>query len=248
MKRGPIVATIPTVLILSLAFVSRCRTPQGGLVGTLIIHNLPAILDAGQSRFHVSELRSGDHVLRASRKDAANLFLRFADSIGSLRMRRKRLGKRPGFLLLTSLQLLEELHERIRIVSRLVHVLQAKVVGFRLKAAREAQKCQRQSQACRRTNGITDAASYEDQRNGSNVRPLSARHLTRRVTGSNMGDLVRHNTGKFGLFVSSQDQSRVYVEESAGQGESIDFVRVDNLDGERDLGIGVADQVLTDAI
>ena len=66
--------------------------------------------------------------------------------------------------------------------------------------------------------------------------------------GADVGGLVGHDAGKFGLFVSGHDEAGVDVEEAAGKGHGVDLVRVDDLDGEGDLAIGVLDDVLTDAV
>ena len=68
------------------------------------------------------------------------------------------------------------------------------------------------------------------------------------MAGRNVGNLVRHHACKLSLFVGRQNQSAVHVEETARQSEGVDLVRVDDLDSERHLGVGVAHQVLPDSI
>ncbi len=57
-----------------------------------------------------------------------------------------------------------------------------------------------------------------------------------------------HDPGQLRLLVGIQNQAGVDVEESAGQRQGVDLVRIDDLDGERNLAIGVLDDVLADAV
>ncbi len=63
-----------------------------------------------------------------------------------------------------------------------------------------------------------------------------------------MRDFVGHDAGEFGLFLGAEDQAAVDVEEAAGEGEGVDLVGVDHLDGEGHAGVGVADEVLADTV
>ena len=59
---------------------------------------------------------------------------------------------------------------------------------------------------------------------------------------------MRHHAGQFGFGIGLQDQAGVHEEESAGQREGVHFFGIEHLDGERNLGVGVADQVLAHAV
>src|SRR5439155_21465880 len=48
--------------------------------------------------------------------------------------------------------------------------------------------------------------------------------------------------------IGSENQAAVDVEESAGKSECVDFVGIDDLDGEWHLRIGIANEVLSDAV
>src|SRR2546422_3554266 len=63
-----------------------------------------------------------------------------------------------------------------------------------------------------------------------------------------MGDFMRHHPGQFRLFIGTQHQSAIHVEKAAGQCKSIDLVRVDHLDSEGHFGVGIAHQVLANAV
>ena len=57
-----------------------------------------------------------------------------------------------------------------------------------------------------------------------------------------------HHAGQFGFFLGAENQAAVYIKETAGKSESVDLVRVNHLDGEGNLGVGVAHEVLPDAV
>ncbi len=57
-----------------------------------------------------------------------------------------------------------------------------------------------------------------------------------------------HHAGKLGLFLCAEDQAAVYIEETAGEREGVDFVRINNLDGEGNARVRIAHQVLADAV
>ena len=63
-----------------------------------------------------------------------------------------------------------------------------------------------------------------------------------------MRDFVRHDSGELGFIVSGEDEAGIHIKESTGKREGIDLVRFDNLDGEGNLRIRVANDVLSDAI
>ena len=72
--------------------------------------------------------------------------------------------------------------------------------------------------------------------------------LPRAVARRHVGDLVRHHARQLGFAIGPQDQARVDEEESSGQRESIHLFGIQHLDGERNLGVGIAHQVLTDPV
>nr|QST87845.1 hypothetical protein [uncultured organism] len=68
------------------------------------------------------------------------------------------------------------------------------------------------------------------------------------VAGGDVRDFVGHNAGEFRLFLGAENQAAIDVEKAARESESVDFVGVDDLDGKGHAGIGVADEILADAI
>ncbi len=174
--------------------------------------------------------------------------MRLLDTIGGLRVRGERLGKGARFLLLLRLNLLEETDESLRIVARLVHILQSKIISFRFEITLELHESQRQSQAGSLIHSISDAASYENQRQRANLGPIRPCHLAHLVAGAHVGNLMRHDSGEFRLFVGCQDQPGIHIEKPARQGERVDFIGVNDLDSEGYLRIRIAHQILADAV
>ena len=68
------------------------------------------------------------------------------------------------------------------------------------------------------------------------------------MVSADVGRLMRHNPRQFSLFVGIQDQTRVDIEEATRQSKRIDLVRIQDLDRERDLAVGILHDVLADAI
>src|SRR6185437_12404558 len=160
----------------------------------------------------------------------------------------KSLVKKARLLFFQRLQFSEKSCKGLRIVTRLVKVLHTELVGFGLKAAGELHEGDRQGQAGSALDGVTDAATHEDQGNGGNVRQVAASLLAGDMAGSYMGNLVGHDAGQLSFVIGRQDQAGIDVEKSAWQGESIDLVRINHLDREGYFGIGVAYQVLAHAV
>src|SRR5580700_2572973 len=144
---GRLVAVIPPlqgrlIIVARRCSIAGCVSPrsasQTGLVAVLVIDHLPPVFERCQPRFDVVEFRRSHGVLEPSWKDMLNLFLGLGDPVGRLGMGGKSLGERSRLLLFHGLQFLEEGNERLRVVSRLVHILQAQVIGLRLERALEA--------------------------------------------------------------------------------------------------------------
>ena len=68
------------------------------------------------------------------------------------------------------------------------------------------------------------------------------------MPGGNVGDFMRHDCGQLGFIIGREDQAAVHIEETAGQGECVDLIRLDDLDRERNLRIRVSNEVLADAV
>ena len=68
------------------------------------------------------------------------------------------------------------------------------------------------------------------------------------MPGAHVGDFVCHHAGKFCFIVSSQNQAGIDVEESAGEGEGIHLIVVNDLHDERNFAIRMLDQQLCLAV
>src|SRR6202044_1017879 len=132
----------------------------------------------------------------------------------------------------------------------LVHVLESEPVGFGFEAAGELEEGDGDGEL----RGLVDAVAgpaalgEDDERDGANLRVVHSGHLTCGMVGADVGCLVGHNAGEFGLFVGGHDEAGVDVEEAAGKGHGVDLVGVDDLDGEGDFAVGVFDDVLADTV
>src|SRR6266853_2928048 len=77
---------------------------------------------------------------------------------------------------------------------------------------------------------------------------LTASIPSRRVAGGYMGNFVCHNSSEFCFVVGGLNKPGIHIEKSAGKCEGVDVIGVDNLNGERNLRIGVAHQVLAELV
>src|SRR5947209_6098192 len=240
--------TIIVLFISIFAVTVAGSAAKRGLVAVFLVINLVAVFNGREARFHLVEFRGAHNVLLTRRKNGCNLFLRFLNAVGRLRVRCKSFGQSAGLLLLLRLQLFKESHKSVGIITGLVHILQAQVISFCLKATGKLQEGQREANSGKLAGCITGAAAHKNQRNGENVCELRFGRSTGSMAGGYVGDLMGHHTGQLCLFISSQNQSGVHVEEAARKGESVDFVGIHNFDRERHLSIRVTDQVLADAV
>src|SRR6266550_132624 len=206
--------------------------------------------DVAEAGLHGIEFGSSDDVLLPGGQNARNLFLRVFDALGRRRMRGENLGDAARAALFIGLDALEESDVGVRVVAGLIHVLESEEIGFTFGVAAELQvgHGDRQVQALINAVAGPAAGSEQNQRDGGELHQFALGGVFRAVTGGHVGNLVGHNAGKLRLFHSVQDQAAVHVEEAAGQCEGVDFVGIDHLDGEGNSRIGIANQVLTNAV
>ncbi len=163
-------------------------------------------------------------------------------------MIRKRLRDDPRLALLERLDLLEERYKRLRIVARTIHVLDAQKIRLGLELARKMQERHRHRDRRCLIQLVARHPAQKDQRHRPDLRVVHPRHLARRVVRRHVGNLVRHHPGQFRLFVRVQDQARIHIKKSPRQRKRVDLVRIDHLDGERNLRVRVLHNVLTDPV
>ena len=68
------------------------------------------------------------------------------------------------------------------------------------------------------------------------------------MTRGDVRNFVSHNAGELGLFGGAKDQAAINIEKSAGKSEGVDLIGVDDFDGEGNTGVGIADEILADAV
>src|SRR5208282_1301402 len=150
-----------------------------------------------QPRFDVVEFRRSHRVLRSGRQNLLDLVLGRSDAIRRLRMRGKSLRQRSRLLLFHGLKFFEKSDERLWVISRLVHILQAEVVRLRLKPTLEAQESYRQSQTSRLVRSVSNSPADENKWNGREVGILRPGQLPGRVAGADVRNFVRHHPSEF---------------------------------------------------
>jgi len=68
------------------------------------------------------------------------------------------------------------------------------------------------------------------------------------VACGDVRNFVSHDAGEFGFFRSAKNEPAIDVEKASGRANGVHFIGVDDLNGEGDAGVGIADKILTDAI
>ena len=80
------------------------------------------------------------------------------------------------------------------------------------------------------------------------MRDFAARLSASAVTRGDVRNFVSHNAGEFSFFGRAKDQAAVDIEKTAGKGEGVDFIGVDDFNGEGNAGVGIANEILADAV
>ena len=167
------------------------------------------ILNTRKAGLDVVELAGCDDVVGSRRQNRGDLIFGVRDTVRRLGMIGKGLGQGAGLVFFESVQLLKEGDEALRIVARLVHVLHAKIVGLRLVGARELEEGKRDGELCGFVDAVAGigALAENDQRHRGNLGVKALGLLARGVVRNYVRDLVRHNAGKFRLFIAVGDQA-----------------------------------------
>ena len=152
-------------------------------------------------------------------------------------MRVERFGDGARFVLFKTLHLFEEGHKSFRVVAGAVHIFETEIVGLAFEVARELQEGQWDTDLRSLVESIASVAADHDERNGAELGIVHAGLFAHGVVRSDVADLVRHYAGQFCFFVSGEDGPAIHVEETAGEGHGVDRIVVDDLDGERNLGV-----------
>src|ERR1017187_10135556 len=191
-----------------------------------------------------------DHVLVPGGQYAADLLFGLLDARGIHWVGRKDASDLTGLFPLQLPQLLEDADGAVGIVAGGVEILHAQVIGLRFILAREVRKRRGDADASaladdRAANAAAQKDCHGDARQ---VDDLGFGGLFGHVARRHMRDLVGPRRRQFVLFVGDLDERRVDEDITAGQREGVRRIALDHLKGERDLGIGAANQILADAV
>src|SRR6266566_4368551 len=222
---------------------------QRGLAG-LIVLGLARKHDVAEAGLDGVEFRRGDDIFLPGREDASDFLLRILNALRRGRMRGEDLGDGARAALLVGLDALEEGDVGIGVVAGFIHVLQAEEVRFALGVAAELQIGNRDRQVEAFIDAVAGPApgSEKDERDGGQLHQFALGGVLGAVARGHVGNLVGHHAGKLGLFLCAEDQAAVHIEEAAGEREGVDFVGINNLDGEGNARVRIAHQVLADAV
>src|SRR5207253_9040670 len=115
--------------------------------------------DVAKATLHLVEFRSRYDVFLASRENARDFLLRVRNALGRGRVSGENLWDSAGATLLVGLDALEEGYVRVRIVPRLVHVLNTEEIRFAFGVARKLQERQRYRHIQALVQGVSDRKS-----------------------------------------------------------------------------------------
>src|SRR5215472_2068202 len=148
--------------------------------------------------------------------------------------------------LFVGLQALEESHVGVGIVPRFVHILETEKIRFAFGVTREFQESEGYGHIHTFVDRVSGQAVGDEKTpgDGRQLRDFRLGGLACAVARRYVRDLVGHHARKLGLFLRAQNQTAVHIKKAAGQSKGVDDVRVDHLDGEGNLGVRVAHQVL----
>src|SRR5947209_12571813 len=106
-------------------------------------------------------------------------------------------GDKTRLLLFHGFQLFKEIDHSGRIVTTLVSILNAQVIGLRLKVAAELHEGSRNQKIQALIDANADWTSNHDQRNSSEACESAARGPTGCVAGGYVANLMGHDSGQF---------------------------------------------------
>ena len=159
-------------------------------------------------------------------------------------MFRENLGHGAGLVLFQNLNPLKEADIGLRVVAGTVHILHPQIVGLCLELAGKLDEGHRHGQRSRLVGSIAGPAANEDERYRTQLGVVSTRHAARNMVGANVGCLVGHHPGQLRLLLGVQNQAGINEEEPSRQRKRVDLIRIDDLDRERHLAVGILDDVL----
>src|SRR5437762_725640 len=105
------------------------RATQRGLSFFLVFDHLATVFEGREARLHLIEFRCRDYILIFRWQDLRDLLLRVLDAIWCRGMRSKGLSQSAWLLLLSGLNLFEEVDHRLRIIAAGIQILRSQIVG-----------------------------------------------------------------------------------------------------------------------
>src|SRR5437763_5115161 len=106
-------------------------------------------------------------------------------------------GDEAGLLLFQGFQLFKEIDHSGRIVTALVGILNAEVIGLRLKVAAELHEGSGNQKIQALIDANADWTSNQDQRNSGEAGESAARGAAGRMAGGYVANLMGHDSGQF---------------------------------------------------
>src|SRR5690349_2494385 len=146
------------------------------------------------------------------------------------------------------MQLFERVQQSLGIVAGGVGIFDGQQIGFVFGVAAEFLDREWSGESAyigsSRARGAGNVSNRVD-----NAADVTSSHGAGGVAGGNVGDLMGHHGGEFGFIIGGENQCAVHVEKSAGKAVGAgNIAGVDDLDGEGNFGVGIADDLLSEAV
>src|SRR5690348_11496067 len=146
------------------------------------------------------------------------------------------------------MQLFERVQQSLGIVTGGVGVLDGEQIGFVLGVAAEFLDGEWSGEAAY-IGGTGTRGPGNISHRVDNAADVTSSHGAGGVAGGNVGDLVGHHGGEFGFIIGGENQGAVHIQKSAGKAVGAgNIAGVDDLGGEGNFGVGIADDLLSEAV
>src|SRR3954447_16600481 len=151
-------------------------------------------------------------------------------------------------VLFNGVQFFESVQQCLRIVAGSIGILNGEKVSFVLGIAAELLHGKRSGKSAN-VSGTGACGSRYIGDGVNDPADISPRHSSSGVAGGDVSDFVSHHGGELGFIISRKNQGAIHIKETAGQAVSAGNVAgVDHFYGKRNLGVGVADDFLSQTI
>ncbi len=221
------------------------RALEGGGLGcgrVLRLLDFEDAVEAGSDFFVVGGI---DDVLVAVGEDLADVALGFGDAVGGHGVGPEELGDGSGAGAFGGFDALEHVDAGFGVVTGFPKVLEAEEVGFGLKIAGKVEESEGSAELAERV--ASDTSEDGDGERGE-IQHLLRTGLAGGVAGGGVAEFVGDNGCQFGFVVRDLQGGGVDVDVAAGERESSDFLGFEEREGNGEGDIGVAGEVLADAV